>query len=88
MKKLIAIILILVNLNNLYPITGIVTEVDKKNDIVTIKDFNGNLWEFKGCEDWEENDICSCIMNDKGTENIKDDEIIKVKYSGYFKGWD
>jgi len=88
MKKLIAIILILVNLNSLYPMTGIVTEVDRKNDIVTIKDFNGNLWEFKGCEDWEENDICSCIMNNKGTENIKDDEIIKVKYSGYFEGWD
>ena len=85
--SIITLIVFKVNKKENYPMTGIVTEVDRKNDIVTIEDFNGNIWEFEGCEDWEENDICSCIMNNKGTENIKDDEIVKVKYSGYFEGW-
>ena len=69
----------------LYPQTTIVVKV--YNDVVTLQDFNGNLWEFTGAEDWQVGDICSCIMNNNGTENIFDDEIIKVEYDGYFPIW-
>lgn len=72
---------------NLYAMTTVVYAVSDANDTVTVKDFNGNLWQFKGAEDWEINDICSCVMDNKGTTYIKDDEIIKVKYSGYLEGW-
>lgn len=68
-----------------YPTCGEVVEVDYENDLVVVEDFNGNLWEFEGCEDWLEGDIASMIMNDCGTPEIYDDEIVTVKYSGYVK---
>ncbi len=64
-----------------YPTTMTVTSV--KNDIVTLEDFNGYVWEFEGAEDWLVGDICACIMNDKGTPSILDDEIVKTKYCGF-----
>jgi len=72
---------------NEYPLTTVVYNVSEATDTVTVVDFNGNLWQFKGVEDWQVGDICSCIMNSKGTELIKDDEVKKERYSGYFEGW-
>lgn len=66
---------------NMYPETMIVKEV--KNDLVTIETANGALFQFEGAEDWEVGDICSCIMDSKGTAIIYDDEIVKTKYSGW-----
>lgn len=68
---------------NLYPETAVVREVDYATDTVTVECGNGNLFSFYGTDDWEEGDICSMLMNDKGTENITDDEILSMKYSGY-----
>ena len=71
-----------------YPMTGIVTNVDHDLDIVTFEDCTGHLWDFYGAEDWEEGDICSCIMNNMGTPLITDDEIVgEPKYSGRFEMW-
>lgn len=75
------------NIKNLYGMTAIVTNVSQDTDTVTIEDFNGNLWQFEGTEDWAINDVVSCIMDSQGTALIKDDVIIKVQYSGYFEGW-
>lgn len=66
-----------------YPTTTVVISVDRTTDTVTVEDFTGNLWEFEGCEDWQVNDICSMIMSDNATEDIRDDEIISVRYSGW-----
>lgn len=71
----------------LYPMVTKVVKLDRENDVVTCEDFNGYLWQFDGCEDWQEGDICSMIMNDNGTPKIFDDEIVSVKYDGYFEGW-
>ena len=71
----------------LYPLTTKVVELDRENDVVTCEDFNGNLWEFEGCEDWQDGDICSLLMNNKGTEKIYDDEIVLAQYNGTFEGW-
>jgi len=73
---------------DLYGMTAVVTHISEATDTVTIKDFNGNLWQFKGVEDWALNDVASCVMDGKGTALIKDDVIVKVRYSGYFDGWD
>lgn len=70
-----------------YPMCCVVENVSAGNDTVTIRDFNGNLWQFKGIEDWETGDICACIMSTNGTEEITDDEIVSVKYSGFFDGF-
>lgn len=65
---------------NVYPLLTTVTEVNKDKDLVTVEDNNGFIWQFKGVDDWEESDLCNCLMNSKGTEKIFDDEIIMTKY--------
>ena len=66
---------------NEYPLSTVVVSVE--NDVVTVEDFNGNLWEFESAEDWAEGDICAMIMNDCGTEEIHDDEILMTRYCGW-----
>lgn len=92
--KLVAIILLAVGILAIvivpkapktenYPISTIVVELHTDEDVVVVKDFNGNLWEFYGCEDWAVGDICAMIMNDCGTAEIYDDEIVSVRYCGW-----
>ena len=66
--------------SNLYAKSAVVTHVNHVTDTATIQDNNGFCWEFKGCEDWQVNDNCACIMNDNATKQIYDDEIISVTY--------
>lgn len=70
-----------------YALTTKVVELDNENDIVMCEDFNGNLWEFYGCEDWQIDDIASLLMDDNGTPTIYDDEIVSARYNGTFEGW-
>lgn len=65
-----------------YPATMIVTETDTATDTVVCEDYNGNLWEFEGIEDWTEGDIVAAIMYDNATEIIYDDEFVMVRYNG------
>ena len=82
MKELL---LSLVLLLGLYPTSGIVTEVNYDTDLVTVEVRNGNMFQFYGAEDWVEGDIAAMIMNDLGTPEVYDDEIISVRYVGYAK---
>lgn len=66
-----------------YALTTCVVEVDRDNDIVTCEDSNGNLWEFYGCEDWQEGDCASLLMNSRGTASIYDDAIEGARYSAW-----
>jgi hypothetical protein len=75
------------NETEIYSLTTVVVDVDYDNDIVTCEDFNGNHWDFFGCEDWIEGDIASMVMYKNGTWFIYDDEIIAVNYCGWFDGW-
>ena len=70
-----------------YAMTTKVIKVNKPTDTVTIQDFDGNLWQFKEVKDWKEGAICSCIMDDNGTDSIKDDKIISTHYDGQFEDW-
>lgn len=70
--------------DNYYPLTTVVTEINEKEDLVSVTDNNGYVWQFYGVEDWEEKDICSLLMDNNGTENIFDDIIIKAQYGGKF----
>lgn len=67
---------------NYYPLSTSVYHISYLTDIVTVVDSAGNLWQFTGVDDWQIKDICACIMDSKGTAEIKDDEIISVRYSG------
>lgn len=66
--------------DNLYAKVAIVTDLNKDDDVVTVTDSSGYMWEFSGCEDWMLNDYCSMVMYDNNTALIFDDVIIDVKY--------
>lgn len=72
-----------------YPLTGIVTSVtpddsDTRSEVITFTCSNGNMFSFTALttDCWEEADLVSCIMNNKGTETVYDDEVITSMYSG------
>lgn len=72
-----------------YPLTGIVTSVtpddsDTRSEVITFTCSNGNMFSFTAptTDCWEEADLVSCIMNNKGTETVYDDEVITFMYSG------
>lgn len=71
---------------NMYPLSTIVTEINIKDDSITVEDSNGNLWDFYGVEDWKVGDGCSLLMDNNGTENIEDDIIISTQY--HTTNWD
>ena len=75
-------VIALINSGIFYPDTYIITEINRTDDIVTMSDTNGNLFQFEGCEDWSKGDLVSAIMYNSQTEEIYDDVIIKVKYAG------
>ena len=78
------------NINGLYPLTGIVTEiecdVEPEVDLVTITTANGNMFSwYTDAGDYEINDLVSCIMNSKGTKYVYDDEVLLAHYAGGLK---
>lgn len=65
--------------NNLYLLTGIVTEVEHNSDYdtVTMEDMSGNLFQwFTDCGDWTISNTVTCIMDNNGTKNNTDDMVI------------
>lgn len=83
MKTLITLILTLIHLWGLYPATATVTDLDYERDIVTVENANGYAYQFYGCEDYAEGDLVSMILYSNGTDDITDDEILMVYYSGF-----
>lgn len=65
-----------------YPTTAKVIKVKRKTDTVTVQDYSGHKWKFRGCEDYEKNDVVSMLMDSNGTKIVTDDIILQVRYSG------
>lgn len=100
MKKLLAVVLTTMMITtpvsaapttdgeykDLYPLTGIVTEVEhmEDTDLITMTTANGNQfsWYADSIDDWFINDLASCIMNSNGTDEVYDDEIVDAHYVG------
>ena len=77
-------------LDNLYPLTGIVTEieydVEPEVDLVTTTCSNGNMFSwYADTGNYEINDLASCIMDSKGTKYVDDDEVLLAHYAGGLK---
>lgn len=68
---------------NLHPRAMEIVEVDKANNIAICVDAVGMEWEFTEPDDLCEGDIVICMLDDKGTATLKDDEIVDVFWSGY-----
>lgn len=67
-----------------YSTITMVTYVDYDTDVVTIKTFSGIEYQFEGCEDWYEGDICTVTIWDNDTpDTVYDDEILQTRYSGW-----
>lgn len=66
-----------------YPMTAIVVECDSSNDAVTVRDSEGQEFQFYGIEDWNVGDVASLLMDNSGTDRIFDDIIVKAHYSGF-----
>lgn len=82
---MIAALITALTLANTYPRAMEIVEIDKANDIAICVDAVGFEWEFTEPEDLEVGDIVICTMYDNGTkETIIDDEIIDVRWSGYY----
>ena len=54
--------------------------VSIENDVVTVKDSNGNLWTFNGADGRNVGDKVVCIMDTMKTASIFDDEIVNVTF--------
>ena len=70
-------------MSHVYPLCGIVIEVNHAEDYIAIEDFTGNVWEWEGAEDWHEGDIAAMIMHDNNTKIIYDDIIMDIAYNGW-----
>ena len=69
----------------LYPLSGLVIDVDHWEDCITVADFYGHTWVWEdGAEDWDEGDLVAMIMDDNGTPSVLDDTIWEIQYQG---GW-
>lgn len=62
--------------------TAKVTKVNKKKNVVTVQDYSGNKWKFRGCEDYKNGDVVSMLMDSNGTKKITDDIILQVRHRG------
>lgn len=72
--------------NDFYPETAIVREVSATTDLVVVETSAGNLFAFRGAEDWMEGDAVSLIMDSRATEEVEDDEVVSTKYAGWKLG--
>lgn len=70
------------SVDNFYATAAVITGIDKTMDYVFCEDYNGTGWGFCGIEDWEMGDIVAILVDDNGTDNIYDDNIVSVRYAG------
>lgn len=68
------------NNNNLYMVESTVIDTSK-NNIVRVETVNGDIFEFKGNGSWTDTDEVILLLDDKGTEDVKDDEIINTMHN-------
>lgn len=68
---------------NLYPETAIVVSTNESQNLLTLMTATGHVFTYETpIEDWLPGDICSMIMNSRGTETVEDDRILQIRYSG------
>jgi len=70
-----------------YAMTAVIVSLNYDTDTVKVEDFNGNVWAFDGCEDWQLFDMCALMMDDNNTIDIYDDMIVSIRYNGWLDGW-
>jgi hypothetical protein len=84
MKKILVVIIAIVMFTSACMNTMNVTQrmdrgviVNINNDVVTVKDDNGELWAFTG-EGYEVGQRVMIVVDNMGTDNVYDDEVVGV----------
>lgn len=84
MKKAaaVAMVLHLVASSLIYPQAMVITKISKNS--MKIRTATGITYTVKQKpEDYEVGDMVAVIMYTKGTKNVKDDEVIVMRYTGW-----
>lgn len=69
--------------SEMYPQTAIVVSTNESQNLLTLMTGTGHVFIYETpIEDWLPGDICSMIMDNRGTEDVRDDEIRNIRYSG------
>ena len=98
MTKALAMVMLLLSLagigqpHTFYEVCATVTFCDYEQDEVLVIDDDGNIWAWSGVEDWMVWDRAVLVMDDPGTpNNPEDDVIIRALYDGFVnpfeEGW-
>ena len=66
--------------DNLYMIQSTIIDVTNDN-IVVVETVNGDIFEFKGNGTWILKDSVVLLIDNNGTDDVKDDKIIDVNYN-------
>lgn len=66
--------------DNLYMMQSTIVDVTSSN-IVVVETVNGDIFEFKGNGTWLVKDSVVLLMDNNGTDDVKDDKIIDVNYN-------
>lgn len=67
------------NNTSTYMVESTITDISE-NNTVTVTTVNGDMFSFKGNGVWLVNDGVILLLDDQGTETIKDDIIIDMLY--------
>ena len=66
--------------NTIYEVSAIVEEVNSNDGLVLLVDWNGEAWYYEmESESFECGQLVIVEFDSNGTENIYDDEIVKIR---------
>lgn len=67
--------------NHTYGMLAVVTDLDLIEDLVSVSNWNGDVWQFYGVDDWCVGDLVVLVMHDNSTkDSIYDDIILSAYY--------
>jgi hypothetical protein len=72
---------VLINTQDIYIEKATVISLNTDEDIVSILDRTGHVFEFKGIGNWDVDDRCMVAFGNNGTTSKKDDIILDVLYT-------
>lgn len=86
--KIVSCLGIGLSLLGYYPSSFTVIDVNEAEEVVTLMDKDGEMWNLEDSQGYEIGTILSAIMFDNHTESIFDDEIVMLYETGYVVDFD
>lgn len=64
--------------SQMYSMVGEVIEVNRSEDYIAIENTAGDIYRWTSAEWWQIGDIIAMTMDDMGTDDVTDDEILDM----------